>query len=68
MEKIIGKDFDNGKVTVSLHWSHLNHFINQYERWAGHALRDNDIEMAMKWAKKAKDFADLKEEFLKDSD
>jgi hypothetical protein len=68
MEKIIGKDFDNGKVTVTIHWSDLNFFIDQYERWAGHALADNDIGMAMKWAKKAQEFTDLKNEFIKDED
>tara|TARA_A100001015_G_C14664741_1_gene584457 strand:+ start:82 stop:297 length:216 start_codon:yes stop_codon:yes gene_type:complete len=52
---IINRNTETKTVTVELSWDELNHFINEYDKIAGHYLRHNNLAMAMWWANHAKE-------------
>ena len=60
MCKIISEDNKNHTATVEVQWFDLDLFIEKYDSYAGQALRDNDIERAMMWSKKATEFLFLR--------
>jgi len=66
MCKIIKTDLEKLTVTVEVNWFDLDSFIDKYDIYAGQALRDNDLEKAMMWSEKAKQFRDTREK-LSDS-
>ena len=56
MCNILSHDLEKHTATVEVHWFDLNLFIKKFDCWAGEALRENDLESAMMWAERSKEF------------
>ena len=52
---IIETNTETKTVTVELSFDQLDHFISEYDKFAGRHLRHNNLEMAMFWVKLSKE-------------
>jgi len=61
MCNIVSQDHEKHTATIEMSWYDLDLFIKKYDGYAASSLRENDLERAMKWMAKAKEFENLRE-------